>query len=143
MEHEINPKRKMENTVEYYFKSAFKILFFIVFIILITLLVGYVVMWLWNWLMPDVFGLPLLSYWQAVGLLFLAKIFFGFGNGGPSKSSKKQRFKRRFSKEKCGGLRRDFEDWKLYDQFWKAEGELAFKNYVDKIKGDEAEEKTS
>ncbi|MEM8508706.1 MAG: hypothetical protein AAF717_12790 [Bacteroidota bacterium] len=143
MEHQLDPRRKVEKTVEFYVKSGFKILFFIVFILLITLLVGYVVMWLWNWLIPDLFGVPTLNYWQAVGLLLLAKLFFGFGNGGPGKRSKKRRFKERLSNEKCGGWRRDFEDWKLYDQFWKAEGEQAFKNYVAKIKRDGTEEKTS
>ncbi len=51
----------------------------------LMLVVGYVVMWLWNWLMPDLFGLPLLTYWKAMGLLLLAKIFFGFGGDHGSK----------------------------------------------------------
>ena len=36
-----------------------------------------VTMWLWNALMPDLFKLPLLNYWQAAGLLILARLFFG------------------------------------------------------------------
>ncbi len=143
MEPEATIKRKVARNVEYYIKSAFKVFFFILFIILVTLLVGYIVMWLWNWLMPELFGLKTLTYWQAVGLLFLAKIFFGFGSGGPGKGNGKRKFRKKFSKEKCGGLRRDFDDWKLYDRFWKEEGENAFKNYVHKIKGDEEDEKTS
>jgi hypothetical protein len=39
--------------------------------------VGIAVMLLWNWLMPDVFGLAALSFWQALGLLALARILFG------------------------------------------------------------------
>ena len=31
-------------------------------------LLGWVVMLLWNWLMPEIFGLPSVSYWQAWGL---------------------------------------------------------------------------
>ncbi len=27
----------------------------------------------WNWLMPEIFGLPTLTYWQALGLAFLAR----------------------------------------------------------------------
>jgi ABC-type multidrug transport system fused ATPase/permease subunit len=34
-------------------------------------------MMLWNALMPDIFGLPPLSYWQAAGILVLARILFG------------------------------------------------------------------
>jgi len=48
-------------------------------------------MFLWNALMPQLFALPVLSYWQALGLVVLARIFFGglgpgrfgaFGRGG-------------------------------------------------------------
>ena len=43
---------------------------------------GWVVMSLWNGLMPPLFGLKALHFWQAVGLLILARILFGgFGRG--------------------------------------------------------------
>ncbi|MDR2730457.1 MAG: hypothetical protein LBB81_06105, partial [Treponema sp.] len=38
---------------------------------------GAVVMLLWNALLPTLFVLPTLSYWQAAGLLILARILFG------------------------------------------------------------------
>lgn len=40
-------------------------------------LFGSIVMLLWNWLMPDLFGLPHISFWQSAGLLMLCKILFG------------------------------------------------------------------
>jgi len=40
-------------------------------------LFGFVVMSLWNWLMPALFGFRLITFWQAMGLLILSKIFFG------------------------------------------------------------------
>ena len=40
-------------------------------------LFGWVVMLLWNWLMPCIFGLPELNFWQSAGLLVLCKILFG------------------------------------------------------------------
>jgi len=40
-----------------------------------------VVMLLWNMLMTQIFALPFLNYWQAVGLLILARLLFG-GLGG-------------------------------------------------------------
>ena len=44
---------------------------------------GQVVKSLWNWLVPPLFGLPLLSFWQALALLVLCRILFGgFGMGG-------------------------------------------------------------
>ena len=47
-------------------------------------LLGYVVMSLWNWLMPELFGLSMITYWKAFGILILAKILFGGfrGRGG-------------------------------------------------------------
>jgi hypothetical protein len=41
------------------------------------------VMLLWNALIPDIFeGMKRISFWQALGLLVLARLFFsGFGNG--------------------------------------------------------------
>src|SRR6516165_1778759 len=40
-------------------------------------LFGFVVMSLWNWLMPPIFGLRVISFWQALGLVVLSKILFG------------------------------------------------------------------
>ena len=46
-------------------------------------LCGWVVMLLWNWLMPEIFGLKRLDFWQAWGILALSTILFkGFGSGG-------------------------------------------------------------
>lgn len=33
-------------------------------------------MWLWNWLMPDIFGLQEITFWQALGINFLTGILF-------------------------------------------------------------------
>lgn len=38
------------------------------------------VFFLWNWLIPSIFGLTTINFWQAIGLLVLCKILFsGFG----------------------------------------------------------------
>jgi hypothetical protein len=45
--------------------------------------VGVVVMSLWNWLVPALFGGPVLHFWQAIGLLVLTRILVGrVGRGG-------------------------------------------------------------
>jgi len=41
-----------------------------------ALLFGVVLMLLWNWLMPVIFSLPAISFWQAWGLVVLSHIFF-------------------------------------------------------------------
>ena len=39
-------------------------------------LVGLATMLLWNWLVPELFHGPVISFWQALGLLVLTKILF-------------------------------------------------------------------
>ncbi|MBI5472490.1 MAG: hypothetical protein HY961_09115 [Ignavibacteriae bacterium] len=46
----------------------------IVFIAALTFLFGMIVMGLWNALIPELFGGPALTFWQAVGLLVLTHI---------------------------------------------------------------------
>ena len=36
-----------------------------------------VIMLLWNWLMPTIFGLGVVNFWQALGLFVLSRILFG------------------------------------------------------------------
>lgn len=45
---------------------------------------GEIVMHLWNWLMPALFGLKMITFWQGLGLLVLARILVG-GLGGGTK----------------------------------------------------------
>lgn len=50
---------------------------FVLFMLVAVPLFGYVTMHLWNWLMPLVFRLPAISFWQALGLIVLTRILFG------------------------------------------------------------------
>lgn len=59
------------------------LVFIPLFLVAMVALLGALVMWLWNWLMPEIFGLPMLSFWQAVGLLVLCRLLVGnVGLGG-------------------------------------------------------------
>lgn len=52
-------------------------------LVLFTFIVGEIVRRLWNWLLPSLFGLPVITFWQALGLLVLARILVGgFGGRG-------------------------------------------------------------
>lgn len=131
MDYKENIKKQVENKTTEYVSKIVKVCFFILLGIGIAFLVGYLVMRLWNWLMPELFDLPLISYWQAVGVLVLAKIIFGFGGGdGPGGNKKSKKSSRIGS---CNPLRRDFSEWKHYDEFWKEEGEEAYQNYMERI----------
>lgn len=124
----------------------------------LAFLFGFVVMWLWNWLMPDIFGLPEITYWQAWGLLVLSHILFKSGSGSSSSSScddsgsKKKRkkkggfaaeFKEEFKKEFKKGWKdeccKDDENWENWDskdvEDWesaKAELKAEFKKEFEK-----------
>jgi hypothetical protein len=45
-------------------------------IAIVALLLAWVTMVLWNWLMPDIFGLKLITFWQAFGLNLLTGVLF-------------------------------------------------------------------
>ena len=45
-------------------------------LMLAVILFGAPLMVLWNWLMPTIFGLPEIGFWQACGLQLLATILF-------------------------------------------------------------------
>ena len=45
-------------------------------LILAVLLFGAPLMLLWDWLMPTLFGLPEITFWQACGLQLLATLLF-------------------------------------------------------------------
>jgi hypothetical protein len=53
--------------------------FFIPLILVAVAAFGAITMLLWNALMPLLFHLPAINFWQALGLLLLGRIFFGFG----------------------------------------------------------------
>ena len=45
-------------------------------IALLGILLGLPLQLLWNWLMPTLFNLPVITFWQALGLNMLAGILF-------------------------------------------------------------------
>lgn len=45
-------------------------------VLLFCLLAAWPFMLLWNWLMPMIFGLCTLTFWQAYGLLVLTSLMF-------------------------------------------------------------------
>lgn len=49
---------------------------FLGLIAILIVILGYPLMLLWNWLLPDIFGLPEITFWQAIGLNILCTILF-------------------------------------------------------------------
>ncbi len=59
----------------------------IVMAVILAFLFGWIVMLLWNWVMPAVFGVGTLTFWQAWGLVILSHILFKSGSGHPNHHS--------------------------------------------------------
>ena len=65
-------------------------------VVLFTFIGGQAVKLLWNWLMPAIFGVRQIVFWEALGLLVLCRILFGgHGFSGGSRSGSGSGFRRR------------------------------------------------
>lgn len=90
-------------------------------------LFGYFVMLLWNWLMPTLFGLPAVTFFQAVGIVILGKLIFGCGFHHKQNDHCDKR--RRFHKNMKDNWIREKMD---YDEFWEKEGRVAFEAFRER-----------
>lgn len=102
---------------------------------LLGLLFGNLIMWLWNWLMPGLFGLRTIGFWEGLGLFLLAKILFGFGSSSHSSDGDKkqcQKKKHRHGDENGKKNWTDWRDWEYYDDWWEEDGKTAFHAYADR-----------
>ena len=68
----------------------------LLFIAIAGAAMGYVVMALWNVLLPEILGVTTISFWQAVGLLVLSKLLFGFPMGGRHRGGGGGRWRKRW-----------------------------------------------
>ncbi|KAA2240510.1 hypothetical protein F0L74_30625 [Chitinophaga agrisoli] len=79
-------------------KPGLGVLKFILLGILFVTVLGFVVMTLWNCLIPDLFHGPVITFWQALGLLLLGKLLFGWHghqHGAAWKANWKEKMRRR------------------------------------------------
>ena len=101
---------------------------------LFALVFGWLVMVLWNWLMPAIFHLGEIGYWQAFGIVILAKLIFGgvgprMGHGrNPWKGNP---FEGRHPE------RHGRDTWRYYREFWEQEGRDAFDRFTARKEGEE------
>ena len=52
---------------------------FAIFIVAVVMLIfSGIATLLWNWLMPTIFGLPTITFWQAYGIMWLWRIMSPF-----------------------------------------------------------------
>jgi hypothetical protein len=79
-------------------ERVFKGLTMLVMVAAVSVLLGFVVEHLWNWLMPGIFGVRTITYWQAVGLFFLSKLLLGGFPRGGGRGRGERGWKRRMEK---------------------------------------------
>jgi hypothetical protein len=90
--------------------KGWKILKWVVLGFLFVFLFGALTMLLWNWLVPTIFNGPVITFWQALGILLLSKILFGFG--GKHHGNGKNHWKYRYAEKMSGMSAEDRERFK-------------------------------
>ncbi len=52
----------------------------LVLIVLVAAAFAFPTLWLWNWLMPSIFGLTKITFWQSLGINILSGLLFKSSN---------------------------------------------------------------
>lgn len=107
--------------------------------VLITTVFGFAIQFLWNALMPYLFHLPVVGFWQAVGLAVLARMLSGHvgrhHHGGPRGFGPFGHHGFGFFGRHHGG---DFDiqggprAWRRYATYWKEEGKNHFEGWLQR-----------
>jgi|GEM_PF-931291 len=108
----------------------------LVVVAVVAVLIGWVVMTAWNAVMPGLFNLPLLNFWQAVALLVLVRLLTGRLHHHRPRHGRHGRG----GKKKCKWMRcfhgEDAEDNDglppnppQFAKWWWEEGETAFRAF--------------
>ncbi len=101
----------------------------------LSLITGVFIMLLWNWLMPVIFGLGTITFWQAFGLSLLSRLLLcGFGKMFPGPGHRPDRRWHEYAKP--WGKYRDWRFDDAYEQWWEKEGSESFESYMKKQKED-------
>jgi hypothetical protein len=111
----------------------------LIFAVAFALVFGLLVKLIWNSLMPTIFSLKEITYWQAFGIVILAKLLFGgFGSRAHDhwKRDRRDHFywhKPAHESDAEMPPRRYDRNWQAYTRYWKEEGKAAFEAFVDRV----------
>lgn len=114
----------------------------VIFAVLFALVFGLVVKWLWNYLMPGLFGLSQITYFQAFAMVVLTKLLFGALGSHPPRHPEHPHppFMRWHDRFGC----HDHAPWdnrEHFRRYWDEEGKEAFEAYIKKTEGEGKEAK--
>jgi hypothetical protein len=80
---------------------------------------------LWNCIMPDIFGVKTIGYWQAMGVFALAKILFGFNSGWGGKRRRwNNRMQDKWETMSPGDKEKFRDEWKRRCGKWSDENKI-------------------
>lgn len=101
---------------------------FVVFVV--APILGFFIQLLWNSTIAVMFELAPISFWQAVGLFILAKLFFGFGgSSGSSSGSGQGKSRHRKSADTSTGEAEPKGD-DTFTAYWRDEGKAAYETFL-------------
>ena len=117
-----------------------------ILVVLLGVGFGFLLQLLWNIVIVDVFSVAPITFWQAVGLFVVAKLFFGFGVGGKRHGDRdKKRWAKKFSRHSSSQDGSSHDDASVDDlsleqdaefkEFWSVEGKAAYEAYREAQKG--------
>lgn len=102
-------------------------------VIIFALIFGFLLKLLWNATIVELFGLPAITYWQAIGLFILAKFLFGFGFGGQHHHYNDRKKQHERWKEWCSSKPEgtsEQNDDEMLQKYWQEEGRQAYDAYL-------------
>lgn len=141
--HRDNQYQSSGHTGRKAFHIAGHVMVGLAFAIVFALVFAFLVKFIWNSIMPAIFGLTTITFWQAFGIVVLAKLIFGgFGHHAHDRWRKDRsdywHKKWHQTEDEIPPPRKFSRDWKYYKQYWQDEGKAAFETYMNRI-GNEKE----
>ncbi len=103
-------------------------------VVAIVFLIGLLIQFLWNGVLTEMFDFPIISFWQAMGLFLLAKLFFGFGMGSSQKKQKDQK------EHKDTKQLADPPDDETFINYWREEGKASYEAFLHDRQGNPGSE---
>ena len=92
---------------------------------MLAVLLGLAVQILWNQVLAPALTVSTLTFWQALGLFVLAKLFFGFGGGSSTARSSAPAVSESGRVEPTG-----MPDDARFQDFWQTEGRAQWEAYL-------------
>jgi uncharacterized membrane protein YraQ (UPF0718 family) len=124
--------------------KIFRVISYVIFgaiaAVVMGFLFGFIIQQLWNWLMPELFHLKEITYWQAIGIFLLARLIFGFGGTVGSKETspgiQRSDSEKKALQEEDTKAYSKWRQWEYYDEWWEQDGKKAFDEYLNNKRED-------